>query len=360
MNESGAKRTMGAAIAAVAALGLMTGCGSDSGDGKSDGAKQDDKPASTAPAAKPLSASALERAALTKGEVKGLEVQKMTDKEVSEGGSSKSAKADCQPLAALMGTRYDPAPKASVHRAYATDLTKAKVGGAGLIRISSYGPGDAERTVKDLREAVTACRGGLPGRGRHQWAKADVTKVTPLDAPKRGDEAVAFSLHDAGKENAVIKFTVVRTGPQVTVCFGVNIADPAKSEIPGALVDAQVAKVEKATQRVVADSRCPGGGTGGSAGSGSVAGGGGRLRRCLGAAAGQDAAEGVVGHIAPGLEGGGVRRRDRLARRIAGDREVGVAPVGVGRRALTDGRAAEGRDAAAGQGGDVGLVRRGP
>ncbi|MFD5392081.1 hypothetical protein ACFWMG_45635 [Streptomyces sp. NPDC127074] len=247
MSESGAKRTMGAAIAAVAALGLMTGCGSDSGDGKSDGAKQDDKPASAASAAKPLSASALERAALTKGEVKGLEVQKMTDQEVSEGGSAKSAKAECRPLAALMGTRYDPAPKASVHRAYATDLTKAKVGGAGLIRISSYGPGDAERTVKDLREAVTACRGGFPaedGTGE----KADVTKVTPLDAPKRGDEAVAFSLHDAGKENAVIKFTVVRTGPQVTVFFGVNIADPAKSEIPAALVDAQVAKVEKAVR----------------------------------------------------------------------------------------------------------------
>lgn len=247
MNESGAKRTMGVAIAAVAALGLMTGCGSDSGDGESDGAKQDDKPASTAPVAKPLSASALERAALTKSEVTGLEVQKMTDKEISEGGSAKSAKAECQPLAALMGTHYDPAPKASVHRAYATDLTKAKVGGAGLIRISSYGPGDAERTVKDLREAVTVCRGGFPAEDG-TGAKADVTKVTPLDAPERGDEAVAFSLHDAGKDNAVIKFTVVRTGPQVTVFFGVNIADPAKSEIPAALVDAQVAKVEKATR----------------------------------------------------------------------------------------------------------------
>ncbi|GAA2298508.1 hypothetical protein [Streptomyces violaceusniger] len=259
MNESGAKRTVGAAIAVVAALGLMTGCGSDSGDGKTDGAKQaggaqqsggaqgSDKAASSDPAAKPLSASALERAALTNGEVEGLEVQKMTDKEVSEGGSAKTGKAACQPMAALMGTRYDPAPKASVHRAYATDLTKAKVGGTGLIRISSYGPGDAERTVKDLREAVTACQGGFPAEDG-SGEKADVTKVTPLDAPKAGDEAVSFSLHDAGKEKAVIKFTVVRTGPQVTVFFGVNIADPAKSEIPAALVDAQVAKVEKATK----------------------------------------------------------------------------------------------------------------
>ncbi|MFE2180608.1 hypothetical protein [Streptomyces sp. NPDC059455] len=259
MNESGTKRTVGAAIAVVAALGLMTGCGSDSGDGKADGAKQADSAkqtdgasqgdgaASSDPAAKPLSASALERAALTNGEVKGLEVQKMTDKEVSEGGSAKTGKAACRPMAALMGSRYDPAPKASVHRAYATDLTKAKVGGTGLIRISSYGPGDAERTVKDLREAVTACQGGFPAEDG-SGGKADVKKVTPLDAPKAGDEAVSFSLHDAGKEKAVIKFTVVRTGPQVTVFFGVNIADPAKSEIPAALVDAQVAKVAKATK----------------------------------------------------------------------------------------------------------------
>ncbi|MBU3865522.1 hypothetical protein KN815_15990 [Streptomyces sp. 4503] len=247
MSESGAKRTVGAAIAAVAALGLMTGCGSDSGDGTSDGAKQDDKPASAASAAKPLSASALERATLASGELKGFEIQKMTDKEVGEGGSAKAGKAECQPLAALMGSQYDPAPKASVHRGYVTDLTKAKIGGAGLIRVSSYGPGDAERTVKDLREAVTACRRGFPAKDG-SGEKADVTKVTPLDAPKRGDEAVAFGMHDAGKKNAVIKFTIVRTGPQVTVFFGVNIADPAKSEIPAALVDAQVAKVEKATR----------------------------------------------------------------------------------------------------------------
>ncbi|MFS7876175.1 hypothetical protein ACEYXF_22995 [Streptomyces asiaticus] len=264
MNDSGAKRTVGAAIAVVAALGLMTGCGSDSGDGKADGAKQagsaqqgdgakqddgasqGDEAASSDPDAKPLSASALERAALTKGEVKGVEVQKMTDKEVSEGGSAKTGKAACRPMAALMGSRYDPAPKASVHRAYATDLTKAKVGSTGLIRISSYGPGDAERTVKDLRKAVVSCQGGFPAEDG-SGGKADVKKVTPLDAPKAGDEAVSFSLHDAGKEKAVIKFTVVRTGPQVTVFFGVNIADPAKSEIPAGLVDAQVAKVAKAT-----------------------------------------------------------------------------------------------------------------
>ncbi|WP_413102713.1 hypothetical protein [Streptomyces sp. Inha503] len=259
MNDSGAKRTVAAAIAVVAALGLMTGCGSDSGDGKADGAKQagsaeqgdgasqGDEAASSDPAAKPLSASALERAALTNGEVKGVEVQKMTDKEVSEGGSAKTGKAACQPMAALMGSKYDPAPKASVHRAYATNLTKAKVGGTGLIRISSYGPGDAERTVKDLREAVASCQGGFPAQDG-TGGKADVEKVTPLDAPKAGDEALSFSLHDAGKQKAVIKFTVVRTGPQVTVFFGVNIADPAKSEIPAAVVDAQMAKVEKATK----------------------------------------------------------------------------------------------------------------
>ncbi|MET7900277.1 hypothetical protein [Streptomyces sp. NPDC005336] len=251
MNKSGARRAVLAAAAVITALGLTAGCGGDSGDGKSDsaksGGKNGDKAASSAPAAQPLSASALQRAALAKGEVKGFEIQKMTEKEFSDGGEAKAAKPACQPLAALMGSRFDPAPKAGVYRMYAGSGSAAKVGGSGLFRVSSYGPGDAEKTVKDIRDAVTACQDGFEAKDG-SGEKSDVAKVSSLDAPKLGDEAVAYSLLDGGKEKAVIKFTVVRSGPQLTVFFGVNLADPTTSEIPQELLSAQVAKVEKAAR----------------------------------------------------------------------------------------------------------------
>lgn len=236
-----------AAAAMIAALGLTAGCGSDSGDGKGDSAKSGGKNGDTAANGAPLSASALQKAALVKGDVKGFEIQKMTEKDVSDGGEAKAAKPECQPLAALMGSRFDPAPKASVYRTYAVTGSAAKAGASGLIRVSSYGQGDAEKTIKDIRDAVTACQGGFAAKDG-SGSKSDVSKVSSLDAPKLGDEAVAYSLLDSDKEKAVITFSVVRSGPQLTVFFGVNLVDPAKSEVPRELLGAQVRKVETAAR----------------------------------------------------------------------------------------------------------------
>ncbi|QKV93239.1 hypothetical protein HUT19_16955 [Streptomyces sp. NA02950] len=234
-----------AAAAMVAALGLVTGCGgdggSDSGDAKSKGGGGKDEQSA---AATSLSAAQLERAAVTKADVKGFEIQKMSEKEFSDGGAAKAEKAECQPIASLMGSSFDPAPKASVYRTYA-QAKGAKLGGSGMIRLSSYGDGDAERTVKDLRGAVSACGGGFAAKDG-SGKKSDVARVTPSADPKLGDESLSFSLVDAGKDKAVVEFAVARTGSQLSVFFGVNLTDPTKSDVPAELVKAQVAKVEKA------------------------------------------------------------------------------------------------------------------
>ncbi|MES4904582.1 MULTISPECIES: hypothetical protein [unclassified Streptomyces] len=242
------------AVTAVAALGLVTACGGDSdGDKKSD--KSSEKPAEKTPAAEqqaaPLPKAALEKAVVVKADVKGFEIEKMTDKEYSDGGDAKAADAKCQPLAQLMGAKTDPVPKAS---AYATFSSAGALSGTGkgtgtatgFIRVSAYAEAGAEQTVSDLRGALTACAGGFKatdGSGE----KADVSKVESLTAPKLGDEALAYTMTEAGKKDvATVKFTVVRSGAHLSVFFGVDIANPTKALLPDAVVSAQVAKLEKA------------------------------------------------------------------------------------------------------------------
>lgn len=236
------------AAAVLAALGLVTGCGGSD-------RKPDEKVAQRdGAAAEPLSASALERAALVKADLKGAGLKgygigKMTEREFNGGENAQPAKAlqpGCRPLAALMGTGFDPAPRNSVYRSYAA-ASGRDAGVSGIIRLSSYGPGDAEKTVEDLRKAISACGGGFAatdGSGK----RADVTKVTPLGAPAAGDEALAYSMVDGGKEKAVIAFTVVRTGPQLTVAFGVNLTNPTQPAVPKTVVERQVRKVEAANR----------------------------------------------------------------------------------------------------------------
>ncbi|MGY0059388.1 hypothetical protein ACWY4P_23000 [Streptomyces sp. LZ34] len=246
------------AVTAVAALGLVTACGGDSdGDKKSD--KSAEKPAGKTaektPGAEqqapPLSKAALEKAVLVKADVKKFDIEKMTDKEFTDGGSAKAAEAKCQPLAQLMGAQTAPAPKDSAYATFSSEgalLGSGKGTGAatGMIRVSAYAEAGAEQTISDLRGALAACTGGFKatdGTGQ----KADVAKVEPLTAPKLGDEAVSYTVTEAGKSDVgTVKFTIVRSGAHLSVLFGVDLANPTKPLLPDAVVSAQVAKLEKA------------------------------------------------------------------------------------------------------------------
>ncbi|MEU0808813.1 hypothetical protein [Streptomyces sp. NPDC005970] len=239
------------AVTAVAALGLVTACSGDSdGDKKSDKSSEqtaEKKPGGDTAVAAPLAKADLEKAVIVKADVKGFEVEKMTDKEYADGGAAKAAKAECQPLAQMMGAEQNPVPKASAYATFASGTPggdDADLGLTGMIRVSSYAEAGAEQTISDLRGALTACAGGFKATDG-SGDKADVSKVETLTAPKLGDEALAYTVTDK-QEGAAVKFTVVRSGTHLSVFFGVNIANPAKSEIPEAVVSAQVAKLEKA------------------------------------------------------------------------------------------------------------------
>lgn len=238
------------AVTAVAALGLVTACGGDSDGDKKSGKSAEKTPAAEQQAA-PLPKAALEKAVVVKADVKGFEVEKMTDKEYSDGGNAKAAEAKCQPLAQLMGAQTNPAPKDSAYATFSsagalTGSGKGSGTATGFIRVSAYAEAGAEQTVSDLRGALAACAGGFKatdGSGE----KADVAKVETLTAPKLGDEALAYTLAETGAEDiATVKFTIVRSGTHLSVFFGVDIENPTKPLLPDAVVSAQVAKLEKA------------------------------------------------------------------------------------------------------------------
>ncbi|MDN3055868.1 hypothetical protein ACFW9V_08785 [Streptomyces hygroscopicus] len=66
---------------------------------------------------------------------------------------------------------------------------------------------------------MTACRDGFPADDG-EGGKADVEEAAALGAPEAGDEAVAFGMHGAGGEAAVISCAAVRSGPRPSVFSG--------------------------------------------------------------------------------------------------------------------------------------------
>ena len=226
---------------AVAVLGLTAACGGELGkeEGKGEVAMA------------PMSATQLAKAAVVTSDVKGFEIAAMSEKEVSEGGAPKADRPACQPLAALLGSTFDPVPAASVFLNYAgSDAgadAKPGTGMTGLIRLSSYQKDGAQRTVRELKAAIAACGDGFAVTSDGDRQK--ISKIAADPAPKAGDEAVAYSAIDQSVGGGgVVKFSVVRSGPHLTAVFGVNIVDPKKSEIPQSVLDRQVAKLESAAR----------------------------------------------------------------------------------------------------------------
>lgn len=243
-----------AAAAVVAALGLTTACSDDDSSDKDKGGKGTDK-ASTAPAApsaKALTPAQLKQAALVSKDVEGYEITEMTEKEVAEGGSAKSDKAECQPVAELLGSDFALAPTTSVYRTYAVtgagaNADNPEAGLGGMIRLSSHKAGDGEKVLESVRGALKACAGGFTatdGAGDKQ----EVSEVKEVLIPEAGDESVGFTLATKDKEEGKLKFILVRSGAEVVTFFGFNMTAPEQPEVPQLLVSTQVDKLAKAAK----------------------------------------------------------------------------------------------------------------
>jgi hypothetical protein len=247
-----------AVAAAMAVLGLTTACGggADKGaepakkdtttgstraddDAKVTG-KPDDRPKASADGGtdRALTEAQLTKAAVEDGEVKGYQVKKTAASDISLD-SVPADPAACQPIADMFLFTTSPAAQAGVGRSFsAKDDLDASVTSLALLSYDSEGAGEV---LAGLRKATGACT-AYEHTGYHYSA------VKALKDPGLGDESVAYRLRGS-IEGATVPstFTVVRVGTVVVSFTSMNMLDADKMKIPSAIIDAQLAKVKKAT-----------------------------------------------------------------------------------------------------------------
>jgi len=237
--KSGVRRSV-AAAAAVVALGAATACG---GSSEGDGAKPAASKKSTAPAkptadgAAALTAAQLEEAVVATGDVKGYKVEKVGKNDLPPTESVPADPASCQPLADMFMFSTSPVPKKRVVRTLlATNELDPKVTSLALL---AHDGADAAKVMKDLRTASKSCTAY-----EHTDYKYSGVKERP--APDAGDEAVSYDVKGVIDGDKIpMTFVVVRSGSTVVAFYTMNVLDASKTDVPSAIVDAQLAKLEK-------------------------------------------------------------------------------------------------------------------
>ncbi|UUU31428.1 hypothetical protein JIX56_16800 [Streptomyces sp. CA-210063] len=230
------------AVSVVATLGFTAACG---------GGGDEDKGAETKPSAgataagdekdsagqAALTEAQLKEAALAKGDVKGYKIADMPADEMP-AETVPAEPAACQPIANMFYFTSDPKAKARVGRtATPEDALSASVTSLAL---AAHEQSDAEKVIADLREATEKCT-------KYEDVGNKYSGVEALPAPEQGDEAVSYKMKgDIEGAEIPMSFTVVRSGSTLIGFYSMNMLDADKAQVPTELLEAQVAKLEKA------------------------------------------------------------------------------------------------------------------
>ncbi|MEU9398727.1 hypothetical protein [Streptomyces sp. NPDC048242] len=251
-------------VAASAALALLaTACGGSDDGAKGAEVKGDSTAAASAaaaPAAEPLTAAELEKAALAQSDVKkGKVPAKLAATDDIAKGRIKTDKAACLPLAYAQAGVAQGEPVATVKRSWMGD---AKPPAAGtkpedalvasldrekmLVTLASYKDGGAEEALKALSAAVEKCPGGFTSTVDSD--KTPYVKAVATAAPKGGDEGAAITLTmDAGDGvKAPAKLVAVRKGATLVTFSAINFATAATGkdfQVPADVIAAQMGKL---------------------------------------------------------------------------------------------------------------------
>lgn len=244
------------AAAAALALGFASACG---GPGSADGedAKEpgrDGRSSSAAPAptrttpAEPtrtLSRQELEKAALRTADVSGYTVKTPSKEEVSGAGLEKADRAECRPIASVIGGAPEPEPAEMVYRQFITTSEDEEAGGLILFEmLGAYEQESANRLMEGLRKAVKACADGFTTKTGGDTSK--YSGVTELTAPTGADDALAYQVDgDFEGDRVPLLFKVVRSGSSVAIFYSMNLMDFAEPGIPQSVVAAQIEKLER-------------------------------------------------------------------------------------------------------------------
>ncbi|MFP3992721.1 hypothetical protein U9R90_35640 [Streptomyces sp. E11-3] len=228
------------AVSVVAALGFTAACGgSDSGSGD----EGKDKPSAekTTEAAKPeggakaLTAAQLKAAIIAQDDVTGYKVEELPEAEWPTKSIPASADA-CQPIADMVMFSTQTKAKSRIGRTVA----EKKLASITSVALLAHEQADAEKDLDALRTAVEKCE-------KFDHEDSSYTGVKAQPDPKLGDESVAYHLiGDIEGEETVMSFTVVRSGSTLVPFYTMNVVATGKTETPAAIIDAQLAKLEKA------------------------------------------------------------------------------------------------------------------
>ncbi|UUU24449.1 hypothetical protein [Streptomyces sp. DSM 40750] len=236
------------AVSVVATLGFTAACGgggdedkavettpSASADATAGGDAKNEKDSAGQGA---LTEAQLKEAALAKGDVKGYKIADMPADEMP-AETVPAEPAACQPIANMFYFTSDPKAKARVGRtATPEDALSASVTSLAL---AAHEQGDAEKVIADLREATEKCT-------KYEDVGNKYSGVEALPAPEQGDEAVSYKMKgDIEGAEIPMSFTVVRSGSTLIGFYSMNMLDADKAQVPTELLEAQVAKLEKAT-----------------------------------------------------------------------------------------------------------------
>ncbi|MFD4629932.1 hypothetical protein ACFVYR_34465 [Streptomyces sp. NPDC058284] len=233
------KSTVSRAVVAAsvaAALGLTAACGGGNGgdgDKSSEPSKSAQAPAEKkAPA---LSAAALEKAVLSKDDIKGYKFEKISAAEMP----SEPVPADpaaCQSLADMFMFATEPAAKSRVGRT----LTDADELDAMVVSLAlmAHGQDDAEKIMEGLRTATKKCTA-------YEHADSKYRDVAALPTPEAGDESVSYKVVGLIEgQKTPMSFTVVRSGSTLAAFYSINLLQPKKFGVPKKIVEAQVDKLK--------------------------------------------------------------------------------------------------------------------
>ncbi|MCL6734229.1 hypothetical protein [Streptomyces neyagawaensis] len=230
------------AVSVMATLGLTAACG---GGGDDKDAEKKPSAGSSAPAQKSkepagqgaLTEAQLQKAALTKGDVKGYTIADMPAEDMP-AETVPAEPAACQPIANMFFFTSDPQAKA---RAGRTVTPKDELSGSVIsLALAAHEQSDAEKVMADLRKATENCT-------KYEHVGNKYSGVEALPAPEQGDEAVSYKLKgDIEGAKIPMSFTVVRSGSTLIGFYSMNMLDADKAKVPAEVLEAQVAKLEKA------------------------------------------------------------------------------------------------------------------
>lgn len=254
------RRSALSVAAAVAVLGLVSGCGGGGSD-----AKTSEKDASSA---KALSKAELEKLALEQGDVEGYTIEKASSADMAALQADTTKPDTCRPISDMVVNSAPGKPAATVLRDamnksgsdkpiadgdgdlemkeledFADAMENTMNVSVTKIGLSSYDGDGASSALDDLRSWLDSCKGGFTVGSEKQG----ITDLKAEAAALGADEAVTWTMTTEveGKTTPSSKFAVYRDGNTVGYFMVLSFTQLQGGELqlPQELVKAQLAKL---------------------------------------------------------------------------------------------------------------------